>query len=120
MAPMKGDDRHPFFCADAKVRIVVEDREKIDVEGRTGPLAHVVDHATELVRRRKADADCANSSATADRQCEVRRCGERHAGTGKGMVAAKPCGKPRSDGVHPLILRSRCSLAKRTCRYRLL
>src|SRR5215813_9837342 len=118
MAPMKGDDRHLFFCADANVRIIVEDREKIDVEWRTGPLAHVVDHATQLLRRRKADADCANASAAADRQCELRHSGERHAGTGKGMVAAKPCGKPRSNGVHGLTP-CRCgSLAKDTCRYR--
>src|SRR5215831_11099532 len=112
MAPMKGDDRHLFFCADANVRIIVEDREKIDVEWRTGPLAHVVDHATQLLRRRKADADCANASAAADRQCELRHSGERHAGTGKGMIAAKPCCESRCNGVHRLILRSRSSLAK--------
>src|SRR5262245_30460647 len=103
MPPMKGNDRHLFFRADANVRIIVKDREKIDVEWSIGRFADLVNQTTEQLRRRKADADCANSPATADRQCELGHSGESHARTGKGMLAAKPSGKPCRNGAHVLI-----------------
>ena len=54
VSPMKGYSRHALFCADANLRVVVEDRNEIDVEGRRGLLVYFLDHDAELLRGRKA------------------------------------------------------------------
>jgi hypothetical protein len=51
---MKGYNGHALFCADPNLRVVVEDRNEIDVEGGRGLLVHFLDHGTELLCGRKA------------------------------------------------------------------
>jgi hypothetical protein len=98
---MKGYNRHALFCADANLRVIVEDRNEIYVEGGRGLLVHFLDHGTELLHGRKAYADRANASATAHCKHEVRRhAGEGHARTSKRVLTAKALGEPRDDVAH--------------------
>src|SRR5208282_5512974 len=83
-----------------ELRVIIEDRDEIDVEGHCGLLAHFLDHGTELLRGREADPDRANSSATAHRKREVRYAGESHARACKRVLAAKALGEPRNDVAH--------------------
>src|SRR5262249_17300275 len=103
--PMKGYNGHALFCADANLRVIVEDRDKIDVERRCGLLSHFVDHGTELLGGREADPDRANPSTTAHLKREVRRhAGEGQARTCKRVLAAKALGEPRDDVAHAALL----------------
>jgi hypothetical protein len=101
---MKGHNRHALFCADANLGVIVEARDEIDVEGRCGPLAHLVDYGTQFLRGHEADSDRPNPSATAHRKRQVRHAGEGQARTGKRMLAAKALGKPRYDLAHVVSL----------------
>ena len=102
---MKGHNRHALLGAHTNLRVIVKDRDEVDVEGRCGLLAHLLDHDAELLRRREAHPNRSNTSATAHRQREVRRhTGKGHARTGKRMLAAKALGKPRYDVAHVVSL----------------
>src|SRR5262249_4001309 len=100
VSPMKGHNGHTLFCADANLRVIVEEGDEIDVEGRCGLLAHFVDHGAELLRGHQADPDRPNPSATAHRKREVRHAGEGHARTGKRVLAAKALSASRDDIAH--------------------
>jgi hypothetical protein len=89
------------FCADANLRVIVEYRDKIDVERRRGLPAHFPDYGAEFLRGREADPDRANPSTTAHRKREVRRhAGKGKARAGKRVLAAKALGEPRDDVAH--------------------
>src|SRR5215469_746301 len=98
--PMKGHNGYALFCADANLRVIVEERDEIDVEGRCGLLAHFVDHGTQLLGGHRADPDRPNPSGTAHRKRQVRHAGEGHARTGKRVLAAKALSESRDDIAH--------------------
>jgi hypothetical protein len=88
--------RHLLFCADADLRVIVEKRDEIDIEGRFGRRADFVDDGAEGFGGRQAHTHCSDPAAGADSESEVGSAASKgHARTGERMAAAEALRHPR-------------------------
>src|SRR5215831_6619867 len=108
MTPMEGDDRHLLFCADADLCVIVEKGNEIDIEGRFGRRADLVDDCSEGFDRHEAHTHCPDPPAGADPESEVGgAASEGHARAGERVAAAEALRHRRRNATHrdlPLLL----------------
>ena len=101
VTPVERGDRHFLFGADADLGVIVKTGEEIDIEGRVGGRADLMDDGPNLFRRCKPHADSSDPAASADPEGEVgSTAGKGHAGTGERMAAAEALCHTCRDAAH--------------------